>query len=82
MLEILWADGTEQDFGDIHANRFLEITKTTGETTIPLPIPPLQQLFRKVPAPDNLRHRETPFDDYKLQPLLPHTTAGRPSPVH
>ena len=72
VIEIEWADGTKQDFGDIHANQFLEIARATDEPTIPLPSPDPVTLFRQVPLTENIRHEETPFDDYKLQPLLPH----------
>ena len=72
VLEIHWADGTVQDFGDIYANRYLEISQIKEETTIPFPITPKRKIFREVPTLEDIRHRETPFDDYKLQPLLPH----------
>jgi hypothetical protein len=72
VMEILWADGTEQSFGDLHANYYYEITKDTSEPTISEPKEPKKPLFRKVSTTNGLRHEEKPFDDYKIQPLLPH----------
>ncbi len=72
VLKIIWADGTEQEFGDLHANYYYEITQTTSEPTIPEPQKPKKPLFRKVSTTTELRHEEKPFDDYKIQPLLPH----------
>ena len=72
VIKILWPDGTEQTFGDVYADQYLEITKTQSEPTLPFAAAPTPTLFREVPAPDGLGHAETPFDDYVRQPLLPH----------
>lgn len=72
VIKIIWSDGTEQEFGDLHANYYYEIIQTTSEPTIPEPQKPKQPLFRKVSTTTKLLHEEKPFDDYKIQPLLPH----------
>ena len=72
VMEILWSDGTEQSFGDLHANHYYEITKDTLEQTITEPKEPKKALYRKVSTTKEIRHKEKPFDDYKIQSLLPH----------
>lgn len=77
-LEVRWPSGVRQAFGDLAANRWLEIAEpeddaadgtappTEGEPDSPAP------LFRRIEGFAALATPETPYDDFLRQPLLPH----------
>ncbi len=68
-LEVEWPSGARQVFRDLPASRVYTITENAGagkrdhETVEPL--------FKPVALGTEMRHREIPIDDFKLQPLLP-----------
>ncbi len=69
-LRVRWPSGFEQEFRDLPTDRHFTIAET-GPAAPPRPAPVLAPHFRDLgglPA----RHQEQPFDDYALQPLLPH----------
>lgn len=70
-LSVRWPSGHIQEFNNLDANRAYSVTEPTA------PAPPFRSeaepetLLSEVPIPDDIRHAETPFDDFALQPLLP-----------
>ena len=68
-LEIQWPGGHSQIFHDLPTNHFYAVTESTGEAT---KRPETHALFMALPVPSMANHKETPFNDYLRQPLLPH----------
>jgi len=66
-----WPDGTQQTIENLAANHHYEIAQQPG-----LPTTPRSEsratLFETQSLPAELTHQENAFDDYALQPLLPH----------
>lgn len=67
-LEVEWPSGRYQVFEQLAADRRYTITEP--EQSPPRAKPQISPLFSKVIL-KSLLHRETPFDDFKRQPLLP-----------
>lgn len=69
-LEILWPGGTRQVIENLDADQLYTISEPIGQ-----PDPPSyssgKPLFAKSDILDEAKHQEVPFDDFKLQPLLP-----------
>ncbi|CAN5218541.1 VCBS repeat-containing protein [soil metagenome] len=72
-LVIRWPRGNGQTFTDLPANRFYRVTEgDAGASKQPAPAPADPPLYEPVAALADAVHRETPFNDYVRQPLLPH----------
>ena len=70
-LEINWPDGSSQHLENLAADRFYTITQTQATPT-PTKKPTAPQFVAVSPDQGlSWRHRETPYDDFALQPLLP-----------
>ena len=69
-LEVRWPGGTRQVFENLDADQSYIITEPVGQTAPPAP-PAARPLFEESRALAAARHEEVPFDDFKLQPLLP-----------
>jgi hypothetical protein len=73
-LRVRWPSGREQEFADLAADRLYTIREATAAAAAATP-PPAQPKAAPWLAPRAAiaaRHRERPFDDYAVQPLLPH----------
>jgi hypothetical protein len=77
-LELRWPSGRRQTFRDLAANRWLEIEEPEADAE-DVAVPPVggdpevpAPLFRRAEGFAALAAPETPFDDFRRQPLLPH----------
>ena len=70
-LTILWPSGHRQTFANLPAGHLYTITEPDGEPAARPATVPQPSLFARSPALAGARHRETKFDDYQRQPLLP-----------
>lgn len=69
-LEVNWPGGTRQVFDDLDADQSYTITEPVGQAQ-PQTAPSPKPLFEKSAILAGAKHEEVPFDDFKLQPLLP-----------
>ncbi len=70
-IAVLWPDGSRDSWTDVPANALWRI-RQGGEGSRPAPpAPPVRTLYHASRALPPWRHWEEPFDDFKLQPLLP-----------
>jgi hypothetical protein len=70
-LIITWPNGHRQTVTDLVANRLYTVTESV-DTSPPRPdSSPDAPWFVRSQRFASVRHRETPFDDYQRQPLLP-----------
>ncbi len=70
-LEVTWPNGTRQSFAQLPANQFYRVTEPTQSAL------PSREELEDAPWLTRVdiaraRHRETPFNDYVRQPLLPY----------
>lgn len=75
-LEIAWPSGIVQEFSDVTTGRRLDITEPEEETNVGparFDAAAANTTFVKSSSvvPDGARHQEIPFDDFRLQPLIP-----------
>ena len=80
-LKLHWPSGLVQSFENLPANREYTITEpatspaaadaAASESTTPESAVPLGPIFQAGTVALSSVHREQPFDDFKLQPLLP-----------
>ncbi len=72
-IEVLWRSGKQSVIQAAQANHIYEIEEPDA-AAIPIPIlkPPIQPLFVDVSSRIKHIHHEEVFDDFALQPLLPH----------
>ncbi|MCZ6683320.1 MAG: FG-GAP-like repeat-containing protein [Planctomycetota bacterium] len=72
-LAVEWPSGHRQAFENLQTNRLYTITEPDGvpppAKTSPRTVPRFREAAKDLGLTD--RHRETPFDDYARQPLLP-----------
>ncbi|MCH8043886.1 MAG: VCBS repeat-containing protein [Planctomycetes bacterium] len=72
-LSVQWPSGHLQQFEQLAADRFYTISEPAEAPTIRAApqssLPPT--MFRRSQALAHIRHHETPFDDFRRQPLLP-----------
>src|SRR3990172_9180737 len=72
-LTVQWPSGHVQVFEQLPADQLYTIAEPAGEPPgrdadqLPAPLP----LFARSEALGGVTHRETPFDDFARQPLLP-----------
>ena len=70
-LIVEWPSGHRQTFADLDANRFYTITEPAEAALPPAKsVSPPTWFQRGTPLP-GLRHRETDYDDFQREPLLP-----------
>ncbi|MDG2400932.1 MAG: FG-GAP-like repeat-containing protein [Akkermansiaceae bacterium] len=69
-LEIHWPGGTRQIFNKLDANHSYTITEPVGQPAPPED-PQTTPLFLRSDHLASAIHQEAPFDDFKIQPLLP-----------
>ena len=69
-LEIRWPGGTRQVFEDLEVDQAYTISEPVGQPATPFR-PSTSPLFAQSEILSQARHQEIPFDDFKLQPLLP-----------
>lgn len=69
-LEVRWPGNNRQVFENLEANHHYYISEPVGQPAPPEASPP-SPLFRESPHLAKAVHRETPFDDFEHQPLLP-----------
>ena len=72
-LEVIWPDGNRQWLTNVQGGQKLVVSYSVDKT-IKEPEQRSKPLFEKASsvAVDGLTHRETPYDDYKKELLLPH----------
>ncbi|MEM9659092.1 MAG: FG-GAP-like repeat-containing protein, partial [Planctomycetota bacterium] len=79
-LVITWPDGAVQELAGLEADRDYTIAKRNVSSERPTapaaeqsvtPAQPAEPLFARVSETIDVRHQETPFDDFADQPLLP-----------
>ncbi len=69
-VTIRWPSGGYQTVEGLAAGQRYDITESAQLT--PSKSPETTTLFQTKSGPQELKHQEQSFDDYKLQPLLPH----------
>jgi hypothetical protein len=69
-LEVLWPVGTRQVFESLAADQHYTITEPVGQPAPEQPAKP-KPLFVESNHLVGAIHKETPFNDFNLQPLLP-----------
>ncbi len=70
-VEIRWPSGVTQRLDSAPLNRFVTVTEPKGVPRSELPTAQKTQLFQRTSDFSRFIHREQPFDDYAIQPLLP-----------
>ncbi len=70
-LAVRWPDGTEQTWTDLEVDRQLTFWKDPAIRSAKVPTPDREPWFESGVL-DIGHHRERDFDDYAVQPLLPH----------
>ena len=70
-LTIRWPLGTVQTFEDLPVDKFFLVTEPKQAKPVPL-LAKSPPIFASIGVLDAFRHKENDFDDYKVQPLLPH----------
>ena len=72
-LSVLWPSGHRQVFENLEVNRQFTITEPGKEAPgLPAETARPQPMFQPMPVSlSQVSHREEPFDDFALQPLLP-----------
>jgi len=70
-LTVRWPLGTEQTFEDLPVDRLLVVTEPS-ETKFSPPAPKPKPWFASSDALAAFKHKENNFEDFKVQPLLPH----------
>ena len=70
-IEIIWPDGKSQKLTNVLVNQLIQIQYTDAESSDQLAIKVENpKIFENIALP--YRHKDTVFDDYRLQLLLPH----------
>lgn len=69
-LEIRWPGKVRQIYENLDANHHYFVSEPVAQPSPPAPAPP-SPLFVESKHLAQAVHQETPFDDFKLQPLLP-----------
>ena len=74
MLRVAWPSGHTSETADVHANQVVTLSEPEGDVEIPAPPTPRPTQFEEVA--DRLgvtfAHKDVPFNDFGVQPLLPH----------
>ena len=70
-VEIRWPSGHVQSFENLAADRFYTITEPEGIASDATPRVAKEPLFRPSQEAPAIEHRETPYDDFERQRLLP-----------
>lgn len=73
-LKIEWPSGQVQEFKNLAVNQRYTITEPAGEAKQSDPVTsrrPTNTWFTKIPSLKGFDHRETEFDDFDRQPLMP-----------
>lgn len=74
-LRVRWPDGREETLTNLPVNQIITLDPKNAQSPVQPEIPPVP-LFHEIPDLEtglSFVHRETPFDDYAVQVLLPHT---------
>ena len=74
-LEVHWPSGQVQTFANIPADQFYLVSEPDDTSVIPMSPDIPRSLYRRLPILADVVHRETPFNDYARQPLLPHQSS-------
>ena len=70
-LSVQWPSGHVQSFKDLDTNQFYTITEP-GKEAQSIPKPETKKLFTPLKSSlAGIKHKETLYDDYSIQPLLP-----------
>lgn len=78
-LHISWPDGKRQVIKELGANQLIRINYTDASSWQAAPKEKKNSLLQKIPAESlgiNFRHLENNYNDFKKEPLLPHTFAN------
>lgn len=71
-LTVTWPSGARSSFTNLIADQWIDIDEPDAPVrTPPQARTPITPRFRRLNAPDGLRHRESDFDDFEREPLLP-----------
>ena len=71
-LEVRWPDGRVTTVPAARANRLYEVRQAAARASVPAPADTIGPLFEDATARlGGHAHDETPFDDFRRQPLLP-----------
>ncbi|MCP4191329.1 MAG: RNA-binding protein [Planctomycetaceae bacterium] len=71
-LQVIWPNGHRQIYRDLPADQYYVVRETSTEVVeAEPPDSKPQAFFQAVPLLAQIRHEETPFNDYARQPLLP-----------
>lgn len=73
-IVVTWPDGTISRLYNIRADQKIQIAYSTGNLPDTLTAKPGEHFFQPVNTLYNIhfRHKETPYTDFNIQPLLPH----------
>jgi hypothetical protein len=70
-MVITWPSGRRQSFIDLDADRSYTVVESVESAPEMDTQPSRQRIYEPVKDAFTFRHRETPFDDFERQPLLP-----------
>ena len=70
-LEVTWPGGKRSVFENLPVDRLYTISQATATAPADDETKPVPAMFSRSDALRGVRHWETPFDDFALQPLLP-----------
>ena len=70
-LEVIWPSGSTQALHNLPANHAFTLDEPSVDLANPQPPSPVPTLFRRSLQPEPEAHRESPFDDFSREPLLP-----------
>lgn len=71
-LEVTWPGGARSEFFDLAVDRLYTITEPAEKSAPATPGPASATLLEAWDGLPPVRHREAAFDDFAIQPLLPH----------
>lgn len=71
ILEVIWRSGNRSDVSGLHGNELVEVDEAASKPVSKLALQARTPYFEDFTTRLNLVHRETPFDDFERQPLLP-----------
>ena len=71
-MTVTWPGGATQTLRDVAINKRIEVTQTKSDTAEVRQTPKDAAWFLESETLEDLWHQENEFDDFALQPLLPH----------
>ncbi len=70
-LEVFWRDGRRSVIGDVKADHLYVVNQSAAAAARPAAVRKVETVFEDRTESLKHTHPESPYDDFKLQPLLP-----------